>query len=117
MFKGGRMGACVGVASVRRELVEVAEIDRFNGRRKKAEYDEPVRKRRIVNHTLRKHGYCPGLPIDTGVLGSTSVANSRLGVGTYDRSEMGDSCLTTGCAEAVVGLPVREVADWSSCRE
>jgi hypothetical protein len=37
MFKGGRTGGWVGVASVRRELVEVAEIDRFNGRRKKAE--------------------------------------------------------------------------------
>lgn len=32
----------MGVAFVRRELVEVAEIDRFNGRRKKAEYVEPV---------------------------------------------------------------------------
>jgi hypothetical protein len=36
------MGSCVDVAFVRRELVEVAEIDRFNGRRKKAEYDEPM---------------------------------------------------------------------------
>jgi len=27
---------------VRRELVEVAEIDRFRGRRKKAEYEEPA---------------------------------------------------------------------------
>ena len=42
MFKGGRTGGWVGVAFVRRELVEVAEIDRFNGRRKKAEYVEPV---------------------------------------------------------------------------
>lgn len=32
----------MGVAFVRRELVEVAEIERFNGRRKKAEYVEPV---------------------------------------------------------------------------
>lgn len=32
----------MGVAFVRRELVEVAEIDRFSGRRKKAEYVEPV---------------------------------------------------------------------------
>jgi len=42
MFKGGRTGGWVEVASVRRELVEVAEIDRFKGRRKNAEYDEPV---------------------------------------------------------------------------
>ena len=32
----------MGVAFVRRELVEAAEIDRFNGRRKNAEYEEPV---------------------------------------------------------------------------
>jgi hypothetical protein len=36
------MGSCVDVVFVRRELVEVAEIDRLNGRRKKAEYDEPM---------------------------------------------------------------------------
>lgn len=65
-----------------------------------------------MDHTQRKHGHCLGLPIDTGVLGSTSIAYcSRFGVGTYDRSEMGDSCWTTGCAD---GLPVRELA---SCRE
>jgi hypothetical protein len=41
-FKGGRIGGCVDVAFVRRELDEVAEIDRFKGRRKNAEYEEPV---------------------------------------------------------------------------
>lgn len=105
----------MGVAFVRRELVEVAEIDRFNGRRKKAEYDEPVSKRRNVDHTLREHGHSLGLPIDTGVVGSASIRYcSRFGVGVYDRSEMGDSCLTTGWADAAAGLPVRELA---SCRE
>jgi hypothetical protein len=42
MFKGGRVGGCVGVAFVPRELVDVAEIDRLTGRRRKAEYVEPV---------------------------------------------------------------------------
>jgi hypothetical protein len=60
----------------------------------------------------------PGLPIDIGVVGSTSIANcSRFGVpgvGTYDRSEMGDSCLTTGCVDAEAGLPVPEL---SNCKE
>jgi hypothetical protein len=103
----------VGVAFVRRELVEVAEIDRFNGRRKKAEYDEPVQNRGNMNHTLREHGHRLGLPIDIGVVGSTSIAYcSRFGVGTYDRSEMGDSCLTIGCADAAEPLP-----GLSSCRE
>ena len=37
MFKGGRVGGWMDVTLVRRELVEVAEIDRFKGRRKKAE--------------------------------------------------------------------------------
>jgi hypothetical protein len=37
IFKGGRMGGWVDVAFVQRELVEVAEIDRFRGLRKKAE--------------------------------------------------------------------------------
>lgn len=84
----------MGVAFVRRELVEVAESDRFNGRRsKKAEYVEPI---------------------DTGVVGSTSVGCSCCGVGTYDCSEMGDSCLT-GAAAGLV--PVRDVFDLSSCRE
>jgi hypothetical protein len=103
----------VGVAFVRRELVEVAEIDRLNGRRRKAEYDEPARKRRNVNHSPREHGHRLGLPIDNGVVGSTSIAYcSRSGVGTYDRSEMGDSCLTIGCAAAAEPL-----AGLSSCRE
>ena len=110
--KGGRTGGCVGVAFVRRELVEVAEIDRFNGRRRKAEYDEPVEVRNM-NHTLREHGHRLGLPIDNGVVGSTSIAYcSRCGVGTYDRSEMGDNCLTIGCAAAAEPLP-----GLSSCRE
>ena len=44
----------MGVAFVRRELVEVAEIDRFNGRRKKAEYVEPVQQREeCVSHSTR----------------------------------------------------------------
>jgi hypothetical protein len=42
MFKGGRVGGWEGVAFVRRELDDVAEIDRFKGRRRKAEYVEPV---------------------------------------------------------------------------
>jgi hypothetical protein len=37
-----RVERWVGVAFVRRELVEVAEIDRFKGRHRKAEYVEPV---------------------------------------------------------------------------
>ena len=103
----------MGVAFVRRELVEVAEIDRFNGRRKKAEYVDPVdRRRNNVYHTPHEH--CLGLPIDTGVLGSMSIRCSCFGVGTYDRSEMGDSCLTGAAAWFV---PVREVLDLSSCRE
>lgn len=64
------------------------------------------------NHPIREH-ISIGLPIDTGVLGSTSIWCSCFGVGTYDRSEMGDSCLT-GAAGFV---PVREVLDLSSCRE
>ena len=44
---------------MRRELVEVAEIDRFRGRRKKAEYEEPcvcvkVQEGFVESHTL--HG-------------------------------------------------------------
>jgi hypothetical protein len=42
MFKGGRVGGCVGVGFVPKELVDVAEIDRLTGRRRKAEYVEPV---------------------------------------------------------------------------
>jgi hypothetical protein len=42
MFKGGRVGGWIEVAFVRRELVDVAEIDRFTGRRRKAEYVDPV---------------------------------------------------------------------------
>lgn len=109
---------CVDVASVRRELVEVAEIDRLNGRRKKAEYDEPRSNRKNVNHRLREHEHILNLPIDIGVVGSASIANcSRFGVGTYDLSEMGDSCLTTGCVDAAAALPVLEPADLSSCKE
>ena len=67
---------------------------------------------RNVYHTLHKH--CLGLPIDPGVVGSTSIKCSCLGVGTYDCSDMGDSCLT-GAATGLV--PVREVLDLSSCRE
>jgi hypothetical protein len=37
MFKGGRVGGWMEVTLVRSELVDVAEIDRFKGRRKKAE--------------------------------------------------------------------------------
>lgn len=37
MFKGGRTGGWMEVTFVRSELVDVAEIDRFKGRRKKAE--------------------------------------------------------------------------------
>ena len=60
------------------------------------------------------HQHCVGLPIDTGVDGSMSIKCSCLGVGTYDCSEMGDSCLT-GAAAGLV--PVREVLDLSTCRE
>jgi hypothetical protein len=67
---------------------------------------------RNVYHTL--HGHCLGLPIDTGVVGSMSIRCSCFGVGTYDRSEMGDSCLI-GAAPGLV--PVREVLDLLSCRE
>lgn len=99
------------VAFVRRELVEVAEIDRFNGRRIKAEYVEPDSGRNVY-HILHEH--CLGLPIDTGVVGSVSMGCSCFGVGTYDRSEMGDSCLT-GAAAGLV--PAREVLDLLTCRE
>jgi len=59
-----------------------------------------------------------GSPIDTGVLGSISIEYcSRFGVEMYDRSEMGDNCLATGCAEATAGLPVREPVEVESCRE
>jgi hypothetical protein len=67
---------------------------------------------RNVYHTLHEH--CLRLPIDTGVVGSMSIGCSCFGVGTYDRSEIGDSCLT-GAATGLV--PVREVLDLSSCRE
>jgi hypothetical protein len=68
---------------------------------------------RNVYHTLHEH--CLGLPIDTGVVGSMSIVRcSCFGVESYDRSEMGDNCLT-GAAAGLV--PVREVLDLSSCRE
>jgi hypothetical protein len=67
---------------------------------------------RNVYHTLHEH--CLGLPIDTGVVGSMSIIYSCFGVETYDRSEMGDNCLT-GAATGLV--PVREVPDLASCRE
>ena len=67
---------------------------------------------RNVYHALHEH--CQGSPIDNGVVGSMSIKCSCFGVGTYDRSEMGDSCLT-GTATGLV--PVREVLDLSSCRE
>ena len=78
----------MGVTFVRRELVEVAEIDRFKGRRKKAEYEEPcVRVKKVcVSHTHTHHGSAGthwGLPMEAGVLGSTSVKPcSRFGVWT-----------------------------------
>jgi hypothetical protein len=93
----GIMG-CVDAVFVRRELVEVAQIDRPNGHRKKAEaaeYDEPMRKRENVNHPLREHGHILGLPIEIGVVGSASIANrSRFGVGsaTAERNEETDEC-------------------------
>jgi len=51
----------VGVTFVRRELVEVAEIDRFRGRRKKAEYEEPcVRVKKVfMNHTHSAEAQVP----------------------------------------------------------
>jgi len=67
---------------------------------------------RNVYHTLHEH--CTGLPIDAGVVGSMSIGCSCFGVGTYDCSEMGDSCLT-GAATGFV--PVREVLDLLSCKE
>ena len=67
---------------------------------------------RNVRHTLHEH--CLSLPIDTGVFGSVSIRCSCFGVGVYDRSEMGDSCLT-GAAAGLV--PVREVLDFLICRE
>ena len=67
---------------------------------------------RNVYHTLHEHYL--GLPIDTGVVGSPSTRYSCFGVGTYDRSEMGDNCLTGAVAWLV---PVREVFDLPSCRE
>ena len=67
---------------------------------------------RNVYHTLHEH--CIGLPIDTGVVGSMSITCSCFGVGMYDCSEMGDSCLIGAAA----GLgPVRDVLDLPSCRE
>ena len=51
----------MGVTFVRRELVDVAEIDRFRGRRKKAEYEEPCVhvKKGFVNHTLSREARVP----------------------------------------------------------
>jgi hypothetical protein len=77
MFKGGRVGGCVGVAFVPRELVDVAEIDRLTGRRRKAEYVEPVKKKHHDRESQSDGTQAPpphsSSPAETGELGSISA--------------------------------------------
>jgi hypothetical protein len=79
MFKGGRVGGCVGVASVQRELVDVAEVDRLTGRRRKAEYVEPVQRKHHDRESQSDGTQAPpppphsSSPADTGELGSISA--------------------------------------------